>query len=61
MVNAKLHIICGNCGCNHMFEYAVRLCIDDSVEPEQKYQDVTITCDNCSTIHWLRDNAEQKN
>lgn len=23
MVNSRLHVICGNCGCNDMFEYEV--------------------------------------
>ena len=58
MVNARLHVICGNCGCNDMFEYAIRLSINDAIEPNQEYQHVSIICKNCSTIHNLNDNAE---
>jgi len=58
MVNARLHIICGNCGCNHMFQYAVKLSINDAVEPEKEYPQVSILCKNCSTIHYLEDNAK---
>ena len=58
MVNAKLHIICGNCGSNDMFKYNIKLSINDAVEPPQEYQRVSIFCDNCSTIHQLDDNAE---
>lgn len=59
MVNARLHIICGNCGCNHMFTYAVKLSLNDSISPPVQENQVTITCENCSTIHYLEDNASQ--
>jgi RNase P subunit RPR2 len=58
MVNAKLHVICGNCGCNHMFQYSVRMSINDAIEPNEEYPSVSIICDNCSTIHQLEDNAD---
>lgn len=53
MVMAKLHIICGNCGCNDMFEW------DYNVGDDLGDEDTTITCKNCSTIHSLNDNAER--
>lgn len=56
MARSRLHIICGNCGCNDEFSY----CID----PEgHDYSDeivdlrpaVYIKCSNCGTIHDLMD------
>lgn len=58
MVMARLHVICGNCGCNDMFEY--------QIDPKgQDFGDhfkpsVRITCRNCATIHSLEDNAKEK-
>ncbi len=51
MVNSKLHLICGNCGCNNMWEYEIDIGgkdIDGSLFPE-----VFINCKNCGTIHTL--------
>lgn len=55
MVRARLHVICGNCGCDDEFtwefaptpEEGVGGCLDD----------VYIKCRNCSTIHSLSHNA----
>jgi RNase P subunit RPR2 len=58
MANAKLHIICGNCGCNHMFKYSINTDISDDTGKE--YQYVSIICENCNTIHSLEDNAEEE-
>jgi hypothetical protein len=57
MAHAKLHIICGNCGCNHMFDYKIKTEIDDDTHEE--YQTVYIGCNNCGTLHSLDDNAKQ--
>lgn len=57
MVNAKLHIICGNCGCNHMFKYKINVDIND--DNGEEYQSVSIICYNCNTIHYLLDNAAE--
>ena len=57
MTNAKLHIICGNCGCNHMFDYKIVTNYDDDTKEE--FETVGIGCNNCGTIHQLDDNAEQ--
>ena len=57
MANARLHIICGNCGSNNMFEYKIDTDIDD--DTQQKYKRVYIICNNCSTLHSLDDNAIQ--
>jgi len=57
MVMAKLHVICGNCGCSDDFEWSYRkeLVIDgDIIDTEE----VSLYCANCSTIHALSDNAK---
>jgi len=56
MVNAKLHIICGNCGCNNHFEYEI---VKDAKDFGDCMEDgVYIKCKNCSTSHVLDDNAK---
>jgi hypothetical protein len=60
MVMARLHVICGNCGCNDMFEWSYNPeaddCGDGTFNPG-----ITLTCNNCSTIHDLSDNAKPSN
>jgi len=60
MVSAKLHVICGNCGSAKDFDYK-----HDDVAPDADEKtlqsETSITCKNCSTIHSLNDNAENKN
>lgn len=56
MVMAKLHVICGNCGCNDDFVFSV---IQEKAEDgygEGSY--VSIECNNCNTIHDLNDNLK---
>ena len=60
MVMAKLHIICGNCGCSDQFKYDHNNEFFDAMETVKQYK-TTITCLNCSTIHQLDDNARNKN
>ena len=55
MAHARLHIICGNCGCNHMFTYRIQTDINDDTDTE--YQYVSIVCNNCNTIHDIGDNS----
>lgn len=58
MVRARLHVICGNCGCNDMFTY--------KIDPEghdvdgQLLPAVTLCCGNCATLHDLADNAREE-
>jgi len=59
MVNARLHIICGNCGSDDMFKYRINDEIDD--DSQERILRVAIICENCSTIHCLEDNADQEN
>lgn len=56
MANAKLHIICGNCGQNDMFEHHISIEIDDDTEEER--QVVYIARNNCGTLHDLENNSE---
>lgn len=59
MVNAKLHMICGNCGCNDMFEFEIDPKGHDISDDEIKFEPaIRIKCKNCSTIHDLSNNAE---
>ena len=56
MVNARLHIICGNCGENDMLSYKIKNEIDD--DTQEQYQSVDLICNNCHTIHNLDINAK---
>lgn len=62
MVMAKLHTICGNCGCNNDFILEVERdgdWLDPEEEDETMKEDrVVLICNNCSTIHDLRDNVK---
>ena len=53
MANAKLHIICGNCGCNDMIRWEFKP-TDFGFDAA-----VWLKCENCSTIHDINDNAKQ--
>ena len=58
MAIAKLHIICGNCGCNNLFTSRIDLTGHDvSQEYKSKFEScVDIYCNNCGTHHDLSDN-----
>ena len=59
MARARLHLICGNCGCNDMWSYRI--------DPEGKdingelYPAVYLSCGNCAALHDLEDNAKNSN
>lgn len=58
MARARLHLICGNCGCNDMWSYRIDpegADIDGAMLPT-----VYLFCGNCSTLHELSDNATQE-
>lgn len=57
MANAKLHIICGNCGQNDMFGYEIVEEISD--DTNLPYNRVLIYCNNCNTLHDLENNANR--
>lgn len=56
MVNARLHLICGNCGNADSDLFAANYDRGDSLTPPTIY----IACENCGTIHDLSDNAKVK-
>lgn len=58
MAHARLHLICGNCGCNNMFTHQIKEEVNDLTD--EKYQAVYISCENCSTLHYLEDNSKLK-
>ena len=56
---AKLHIICGNCECNDMWEWVhhpEEICEGEVMSNE----DTSLYCGNCSTIHSINNNAKLK-
>lgn len=60
MVMARLHLICGNCGNSKDFEYKSEDHYCDAEETVIQ-SETTITCKNCSTIHWLNENSDNVN
>jgi hypothetical protein len=59
MVMARLHLICGNCGCNDSWEwkYIPEEVVDGEV---MRDEDVLLQCNNCSTHHYVSQNAKPK-
>jgi len=59
MAKSRLHIICGNCGCNHQLSFCIEPkgnCNYEGVE----YPAVYITCGNCATLHNLSNFLTEK-
>jgi hypothetical protein len=56
MAHARLHMICGNCGCNNSFEHEVKKELNDDTEEMETV--VYIFCKNCNTLHSLDDNSK---
>ena len=54
MVNARLHIICGNCGSKDYFAW------EYVPEDEEEDADVNLYCNNCVTIHQISSNAKPR-
>lgn len=59
MANARLHVICGNCGCNDSFSWRI---VED-LEDYGEYQEdgVILQCNNCVTNHNLNDTMPRCN
>lgn len=54
MARARLHIICGNCGCNDMLRFKIEPEGHDMSDEEVTFEPaVFITCENCGTLHDL--------
>jgi hypothetical protein len=61
MASARLHIICGNCGCNDMLEFKIDPEGHDVSQNEPQFEPaVFISCKNCATIHDLSDTIVDK-
>lgn len=58
MARAKLYIICGNCGCDDLFEATFDSTGVDVTEVEDEpmfLPEIYLSCRNCSTSHSLSD------
>lgn len=57
MARARLHLICGNCGCNDewKWEHIPKELIEGDL---MQGEDVYLKCENCSTLHSINDNAK---
>ena len=58
MVNARLHIICGNCGSKEFLTYHISeglMCDNEGCERDG----VVIACSNCATLHALDDTIKE--
>ena len=53
MVNARLHIICGNCGSIDSLKYSHADIEWPDGKDEAPCDGTSIKCDNCATIHGL--------
>ena len=51
IANPPIHIICGLCGCNRLFEYEI--CSELNDETDVMEDKVIITCRNCGTLTYL--------
>jgi hypothetical protein len=59
MVMDRLHIICGNCGCNDEWELHIERDGDDITKDVVEFEDAAwMICMNCSTVHDLKKNAK---
>ena len=51
IANPRIHVICGICGSNKMFEYHISEQIND--DTEETYNEVYISCKNCNSLTGL--------
>lgn len=59
MARARLHVICGDCGCNDEWELRILRDFDDVSGRLSRLEDAAhMVCGNCSTIHDLKDNVK---
>lgn len=60
MARVRLHLICGNCGCNDEWEWEhVPKEVDGDVLLTD--ENIYLWCRNCGTLHSINDNAKKKN
>jgi len=60
MARARLHLICGNCGCNDEWKWS-HVSEENEAGDVMQEEDVFLTCENCSTLHSINDNATIEN
>ena len=61
MVNARLHVICGNCGILNDFSFKVDMTGNDISDEELKFEPaIFLSCNNCHTLHDLSEYGEFK-
>lgn len=58
MARARLHVICGNCGCNDMFTHEIVKDFHDYGDHQE--DGVVLMCGNCTTLHDLSDTVPEK-
>lgn len=56
MANSRLHLICGNCGCNDKWSYGIDPHVSDI--DDKLSTSVYLSCGNCDTLHDLADTAQ---
>lgn len=59
MARARLHLICGNCGCNDMWSY--RITPEGNDIDGEFFPVVYLSCGNCATLHDLADTVRNTN
>ena len=60
MLNPNIHIICGKCGCNHMFKYKVNIEGNYNDDTSECSPSVNIICYNCGTLTGLEEIIEEE-
>ena len=58
MVRARLHVICGNCGCSDMFSWEICERLNDDTGESTNIP--VLACGNCSTLHFIDDYFPEK-
>ena len=64
MVNSKIHIICGNCGCNDEWTLLVDAfgdeVFDDYGDVIGRRPLISLSCGNCTTSHFLKEDLMKR-
>jgi hypothetical protein len=61
IANPRIHMICGICGCNKMLKFTVKDQEDCDENGLYRFNQVTIICENCSSITTLDELIEEEN
>jgi hypothetical protein len=60
MVRARLHLICGNCGCNDEWEWEYQPPLIHEGDVDDDEGGIYLWCKNCGTLHSISNNAKKK-